>query len=103
MLVGALLRRSAAEGGFAAILMKGDETSGVIIIQALEKGIEKGLLERIPDLSGGYRITRCGPAPDEGSDKAAQYIERRRRSDPDLWVIELDIADAERFAAETIC
>ena len=27
----------------------------------------------------------------------------RRRSDPDLWVIELDIPEAERLAAETIC
>jgi len=27
---------------------------------------------------------------------------RRRRNDPDLWVVELDIAQAERFAAETM-
>jgi hypothetical protein len=27
-------------------------------------------------------------------------IARRRRFDPDLWLIELDIASAERFAAE---
>ena len=30
------------------------------------------------------------------------YWRRRRASDPDLWVIEVDIAAAERFAAETI-
>ena len=33
----------------------------------------------------------------------ATYVARRRRSDPDLWIIELDIPEAERFAAETIC
>ncbi|MFX7883132.1 DUF1491 family protein, partial [Acinetobacter baumannii] len=32
----------------------------------------------------------------------ADYWQRRRRIDPDLWVIELDIASAERFAAETL-
>jgi hypothetical protein len=32
----------------------------------------------------------------------AAYWRRRRERDPDLWVIELDIAEAERFAAETI-
>lgn len=103
MLVGALLRRAAAEGGFGTVLVKGDETSGAILVQALEKGREKALLERVPDFAGGYAMTRCGPAPEEGGDAVAQYLARRRRADPDLWIIELDIADAERFAAETIC
>ncbi|WP_333929024.1 DUF1491 family protein [Sphingomonas sp. LR55] len=30
------------------------------------------------------------------------YWRRRRARDPDLWVVEVDIAAAERFAAETI-
>ena len=33
---------------------------------------------------------------------SAPRARRRRARDPDLWVIELDIAGAERFAAETI-
>ncbi|KKW93627.1 MULTISPECIES: DUF1491 family protein [Sphingobium] len=103
MLVGILLRRSAAEGGFITILVKGDEISGSILIQALEKGRELGLFERVSDFAGGYSLTRCGPEPEKGAEAMAQYLARRRRSDPDLWVIELDIADAERFAAETIC
>lgn len=102
MLVGVLVRRAAAAGGFATVLVKGDATSGVILLQALEKGQELGLFERVSDFAGGYQLMRCGPAPEEGSQALSQYIERRRRSDPDLWVIELDIADAERFAAETI-
>lgn len=103
MLVGALIRRASASGGFAAVLVKGDETSGVILLQALEKGQDLGLFERTSDYRGGYRLTRCGPASGEGNEALSQYIERRRRSDPDLWIVELDIADAERFAAETIC
>jgi hypothetical protein len=103
MLVGALRRRVAQEGGFATVLVKGDEISGVILVQALEKGQEHGLFERVPNLDGGYALMRCGPAPAEGSQALASYIERRRRSDPDLWIIELDIPQAERFAAETIC
>jgi hypothetical protein len=102
MLVGVLMRRVAAAGGFGTVLVKGDETSGVILVQAVEKGQEQGLFERVPDFSGGYQFTRCGPLPEQGADAMVQYIARRRKSDPDLWVIELDIADAERFAAETI-
>ncbi|AJR23146.1 MULTISPECIES: DUF1491 family protein [Sphingobium] len=103
MLVGVLMRRCAAAGGFATVLVKGDAVSGVILLQALENGREQGLFERVPDYAGGYRLTRCGPDPEKGAEAMAQYLARRRGSDPDLWVIELDIADAERFAAETIC
>lgn len=103
ILVGVLVRRSAAAGGFTTVLVKGDAISGVILIQAIEKGRELGLFERVSDFEGGYSLTRCGPDPEKGAEAMAQYLERRLRSDPDLWVVELDIADVERFAAETIC
>jgi hypothetical protein len=103
MLVGALRRRVNAAGGFATILVKGDEISGMILVQTLEKGRESGLFERVSNFAGGYALMRCGPSPEEGPDVLADYVARRRRSDPDLWIIELDIPEAERFAAETIC
>ena len=103
MLVGALRRRVGAAGGFATVLAKGDEISGVILVQTLEKGQETGLFERVPNFAGGYALMRCGPSPEEGPDALDQYIARRRRSDPDLWLIELDVPEGERFAAETIC
>jgi hypothetical protein len=103
MLVGALVRRAEQEGGFAIIIHRGDDGSGVILVQCLEKGRETGLFERIPDFDGGYRLIACGPdAGADGVEKAA-YVERRIRADPDLWIVELDILEAERFAAETIC
>lgn len=103
MLVGVLVRRAAAAGGFVTVLTKGDGISGAILIQAVEKGQEIALFERMSDFAGGYVLMACGPAADEGPDAMAAYIDRRRRADPDLWIVELDIADAERFAAETIC
>ena len=103
MLVGVLVRRAAAASGFATVLVKGDDISGSILLQTMERGRELGLFERVSDLTGSYSLTRCGPPVEEGAEALSQYIARRRRSDPDLWVLELDIADAERFAAETIC
>ena len=47
-------------------------------------------------------MVRTGPADDSDPQTLMDYVERRRRNDPDLWVVELDILDAERFAAETI-
>ncbi len=107
MLVGSLLRRVQSAGGFATVLHKGDPTGGVILVECLEQGRHIGLFERIADLSGTYRLVACGPISSGDSSVDAHhvvaYAERRRRSDPDLWLIELDVAQAERFAAETIC
>lgn len=102
-LASALVRRANQEGGFAAILRKGDEIAGTLLLLCLEKGTEVALVERMPDYMGGYRLARCGPEPGESPGAFAPYIERRVKSDPDIWVIELDIAQAERFAAEIIC
>lgn len=103
LLVQALIRATQAEGGFAAVLNTGDDGAGAILIQCIGRGEgEKPsprLYERQPDFSKGYSLA---PLANQcwGDEMAlTQYIERRRRSDPDLWVIELDSANAERLAA----
>jgi hypothetical protein len=103
LLVSALLRRIESAGGFAAVLHKGDPTGGVILVQCLERGRFCGLFERFSDLDGRRTLARIGPPDGSQHTEIEDYIGRRRRSDPDLWLIELDIADAERFAAETLC
>ena len=102
MTVDALMRRVQAEGGFAAVLARGDDSAGAILLMLTERGNARQLLERTVDLNGGYRWTPCGPQDVESSEARQSYIQRRRGSDPDLWLIELDVADAERFAAEMI-
>lgn len=104
MLASALVRRAGQQGGFATVMRKGDEVAGVIILLCLERGVSCGLFERMPDYEeGGYRLVRCGPESETDSVEASQYLERRIKSDPDIWLIELDIAQPQRFAAETIC
>jgi hypothetical protein len=96
VLVSGLIRKAEVEGGFAAILAKGDETAGSILVILLERGGTPKALERILQADGGY-----GWQPSaEGESSVAELVERRRRFDPDLWVVELDIPSAERFAAE---
>ena len=101
MTVDALMRRVAAEGGFATVLARGDDMAGAILLLCSERGEAKALLERTLDPAGDYHWTPCGPQDVESGAIRDSYIQRRRASDPDLWLIELDIADAERFAAET--
>lgn len=101
MTVDALLRRVQAAGGFATVLARGDDMAGAILLLCTDRGRVQSLLERTVDLDGRYRWTPCGPQHVESESERDSYIQRRRARDPDLWLIELDIADAERFAAET--
>jgi hypothetical protein len=102
MLVSALIRRVGIEGGHAAVLTRGDPESGAILLACAEKGRVSHLIERVLDLDGRYHWAPCGPPESDDPDALPQYLARRRSRDPDIWIVELDIADAERFAAETI-
>jgi hypothetical protein len=101
-LVSALVRRVEQAGGFAMILARGEDMGGVVLVQTLEKGRFSGFFERHLDFDGRATLVRTGPAADSDPLSLMEYVDRRRRNDPDLWVVELDIPDAERFAAETI-
>jgi hypothetical protein len=99
VLVSALLRRAQAEGGFGAVLAKGDATAGAIAVILAEKGRKACFLERLLKPSGDYGWEESGQAIENESD-FKKFLDRRRKYDPDLWILELDIACAERFAAE---
>lgn len=99
-LVDLLLRRTEAAGGFATVLAKGDENSGIILIQCSERGEPGPLLERRFFPAGHYIWEAVGPDDAKDSESRANYQERRRKADPDLWLIELDIADAPQLVAD---
>jgi len=98
----ALIRRAGQEGGSATVLKTGDDQSGSIMLQCNEKGQFIAFVERLLDLDGGYAWSRAGPDRSTKMAEIQEYVDRRTRNDPDLWVIELDIPEPERFAAETI-
>jgi len=99
-LVDLLLRRAEAAGGFAAVLAKGDDTSGIILVQCSDRGVAGPLLERRFALDGRYIWEPVGPEDPKDGESRANYQERRRNADPDLWIVELDIADAPQLVAE---
>jgi len=102
MLVSALVRGADQRGGSAMILAKGDATAGGILLLTYQKGTNPRFFERGLGPEGIPALIRAGPQ-DIGDEQAvSDYWERRRRFDSDLWVVELDIADAERFAAELL-
>ncbi len=99
-LIDLLLRRTQAAGGFATILASGDEQSGVILIQCSDRGIAGPIFERRFAIEGRYLWEEVGPPASGPGDDRTDYLDRRRKADPDLWIVELDIADAPQLVAE---
>ncbi len=99
--VGALLRQVQAAGGFAMVLAKGDRDAGSILVVTCENGANTKVYEKIPHVDG-TRAWRCSLKQDaEKPSEIPDYLEKRQNQDPDLWIIELDIADGERFIGLT--
>ena len=98
----AIVRAAQTDGGFAAILRKGDPDRGALLLVVASRGRHFACLERMLSLSGGYEWQRVGPPESSGSAEIADFLAKRARFDEDSWVIELDIAQPERFIAETI-
>lgn len=102
LLVNALVRRVNAAGGSAMVLAKGDGEAGAILVLTLERGRQPAFFERGIGADGEAALVRSGPAEFSDDGAVSDYWQRRRSRDSDLWVVELDIAEAERFAAETL-
>jgi hypothetical protein len=100
ILVSALLRRAESEGGFGAVLTKGDETAGSIVVILLERGGNPRILERVLQADSDYVWAPSPTQPSASGEEVPAFIVRRRRFDPDSWFIELDVPSSERFADE---
>ena len=97
--VGALLRQAEAQGGFGVVLAKGDPTAGAVSVILREKGAKPRFFERLLEPDGSYCWRESGQ-PIENEQQLNSFLEKRRKFDSDSWILELDIASAERFAAE---
>jgi len=82
-------------------MKRGDDERGSVLLFVSSRGEHIACLERILSFEGSYRWERVGPAESAGSAEIADFLARRQRFDEDLWAIELDIAEPERFIAET--
>ena len=96
-----VIRRAQAAGDFAAVIRRGDPDRGAIMLLVTQRGQHLACLERTLAPDGNYRWQRVGPGEGAEADQLRDFLARRARFDEDSWLIELDIADGERFIAET--
>lgn len=95
--VSGLLRMVAAAGGFAAVLHKGEREAGTIVVVCAESGANRRVFERMPSVNGDRNWALSQSEDIENIEFIDDYLARRQAQDPDLWIIELDIANGERF------
>ncbi|HZU62968.1 MAG TPA: DUF1491 family protein [Novosphingobium sp.] len=95
--VSALIRRVQQEGGFATVLARGEAEAGTILLVLLERGAPARAVERMPMLDGTRAWQESAREDTDNTGKFTEWVERRHRQDPDLWVLELDIPSPERF------
>ncbi|WP_347302635.1 DUF1491 family protein [Croceibacterium sp. TMG7-5b_MA50] len=97
--VGGLIRAVEAAGGFATVLHRGEREAGTIMLVLSERGTPAQAYERMPQADGTRRWLPSRAQNPEDPRDFWDWCARRHRQDSDLWVLELDVADGQRFIA----
>jgi hypothetical protein len=95
--ISGFIRAVGSAGGFATVLAKGEPDSGTILVVCRDSSGFSRAFERMPNPDGTRVWTLVKSEDIEKQGDFQEYLNRRQRQDSDLWILELDIADAERF------
>ena len=95
--IGSLIRLAETHGGSAMILAKGEKDAGTILLVTMYRRENTQLYERMPQLDGTRAFVQSKAQDPENPIEFSEYLARRRKQDPDRWILELDIEDPQRF------
>lgn len=93
----ALIRRAFAHGAFAAITATGDPDAGAIMLKVSLLDGRAIVHSPALDAHGERMWTQplgLDPVPEATAD---QYLAKRRDSDPDLWIVEIEDRQGRAF------
>jgi hypothetical protein len=99
----ALIRRAQIAGAFAGVVHKGDVDAGAVLVKVATLDGKARLYG--PARNGdGERVWLDLSAGSLGNVEAEvdAYARKRRESDPDLWVIEIEDKDGRHFLMEPV-
>ena len=93
-----MLRSVQAAGGFATIIAKGERDAGTLLVICCDRNGDQRAYERMPQPDGTRKWALARARDRQDPFAFTEYCQRRQQQDRDLWIVELDIADAEQFA-----
>ncbi len=79
------------------VLSKGERDAGTILIVTMFRGENARLFERMPQMDGTRSFVTTKTQDVENPTEFSDYLTRRSQQDPDIWVLEVDIDNPERF------
>ena len=97
--ISGMIRAIESQGGFASVIAKGERDAGTILILTIYRGENAVLFERLPQLDGSRPFIAAKQQKPEKPQEIFEYLEKRKKQDPDIWILEADIADGARFIA----
>ena len=95
--ISGLIRAVEGAGGFATVISKGERDAGSLLILSSERDKNARLWERMPQMDGSRAFTCTREEDTDNPSEFSEYLARRMGQDPDSWVVELDVANPERF------
>lgn len=94
--VAGLIRRAEIGGAFATVVKRGEARAGAVIVKAYDTSTRRArLYSEAFGLDGERRWIQ--PVESEFESELDAYIERQRRYDPDLWVVEIEDREGRSF------
>ena len=82
----------------AFVAARGDPTAGAVMVVQSRLDGSSTLLQRVPDLASGERTWHVlAEGPDA---EIAEAVARQRRTDRDLWVVEVEDRDGRHLLEE---
>lgn len=97
--VSALLRRASLAGAFAAIVHRGDQERGDVLLKVTSERGKARLYAPAFNPEGPSEFERLEPDDEAEVDV---LIQKRLKADRDLWVVEIEDRDGRHFLSETV-
>ena len=91
-----LIRAMEAAGGFGTVIAKGERDAGTLLVICCQNGANARAFERMPQMDGSRAWTVSRRQDPEKPFDFSEWTMRRRSQDSDLWIVELDGAEAEQ-------